>query len=56
MGPTDDEWAARRQSGWSISSDGMATARACYERFIPNSPRKLSVPTAVGSMMIRPFM
>jgi hypothetical protein len=26
------------------------------ERFIPNSPRKLSVPTAVGSMTIRPFL
>jgi hypothetical protein len=33
----------------------MATARAFFERFIPNSPRKESVPTAVGSMMISPF-
>ena len=34
----------------------MATARAFFERFIPNSPRKLSVPTAVLSIVIRPFM
>ena len=34
----------------------MATERVCFERFIPNSPRKLSVPTAVRSMTIMPFM
>ena len=42
--------AARRQSGWSISRRGIATERAAFERFIPNSPRKLSVPTAVFSI------
>ena len=34
----------------------MATERVAFERFIPNSPRKLSVPTAVFSMTIMPFM
>jgi hypothetical protein len=34
----------------------MATDRAAFDRFIPNSPRKLSVPTAVFSMTIMPFM
>ena len=29
-----------------LEADGMATERAAFERFIPNSPRKLSVPTA----------
>ena len=56
MGPTELEWAARRQSGWSISSDGIATERASRDRFIPNSPRKLSVPTALFSIVMRPFM
>src|SRR5207247_227345 len=52
----DAEQVDPSHPGRSISSDGMATARAFFERFIPNSPRKLSVPTAVGSMTIRPFM
>ena len=34
----------------------MATDRAAFDRFIPNSPRKLSVPTADFSMTIMPFM
>ena len=34
----------------------MATDRVAFERFIPNSPRKLSVPTADLSMTIIPFM
>ena len=34
----------------------MATERVAFERFIPNSPRKLSVPTALRSMTIMPFM
>ena len=34
----------------------MATERAAFDRFIPNSPRKLSVPIAVFSIVIRPFM
>ena len=45
-----------RQSGWSISSDGIATDRAAFDRFIPNSPRKLSVPWADFSIVMRPFM
>ena len=35
---------------------GIATDRASRDRFIPNSPRKLSVPTALFSIVIRPFM
>ena len=46
--------------GWQVLEPAKrvqeATERVAFERFIPNSPRKLSVPTAVGSMMIRPFM
>ena len=34
----------------------MATARVAFERFIPNSPRNESVPTADFSIVIRPFM
>ena len=34
----------------------MATERVAFDRFMPNSPRKLSVPTAVLSMTIMPFM
>jgi hypothetical protein len=33
----------------------MATERAAFERFMPNSPRKLSVPWAERSIVIRPF-
>ena len=33
----------------------MATERAAFERFIPNSPRKLSVPLAERLMVMRPF-
>src|SRR5881397_2771517 len=46
----------RRQSGWSISRLGIATARALRDRFMPNSPRKLSVPIALFSIVMRPFM
>jgi hypothetical protein len=33
----------------------MATERVAFARFIPNSPRKLSVPTAERSMTIMPL-
>src|SRR3989304_2604491 len=46
MGPTEDECMARRQSGWSISRDGIATARGALDRFIPDSPRKEACPSA----------
>src|SRR4029078_11164270 len=56
IGPPAEECAARRQSGCSISSEGMATARAAFDRFMPNSPRNESVPPADFSIVIRPFM
>jgi hypothetical protein len=34
----------------------MATDRVALARFIPNSPRNESVPTADFSIVIRPFM
>ena len=56
MGPTELEWATRRQSGWSISRLGMVTERAFLFSSMPNSPRKESVPMAVLRMSMRPLM
>ena len=54
-----DRAGVRRRGGSRAGrsrGSGSRPRAPCCERFIPNSPRKLSVPMAVFSIVIRPFM